>query len=186
MNTTTKKSGVQTLCVPIALFFLFSFLGWGMEKLWFLFAYGENADRGFLTLPLCPIYGGSLLTIRALFGLPVKDGERYPHNLVRLLLYAFAASLVATAAELLTATFFDRAFGVRLWSYRGYPYEWRGYICLPMSVAWGALIVAAMGLIWTPLEKALGRAPTRVLVSLDALLVVAAALDFTINLVLLF
>lgn len=168
------------------LFFFCSFAGWCMEKTWFHFAYGVNADRGFLTLPLCPIYGGSLLVIRLLFGLPVKQGERYPYNLFRLLLYGAFAALVATAAELLTGWIFDKAFDLRLWSYRGYPHQWHGYICLPMSVSWGAMIAAAMAGIWAPLERVLCRIPSRPFAVLNVGLWIMISLDFCLNLSALF
>ena len=184
-SSTKAEKGRRALAISF-LFFLVSFVGWCMEKTWFYFAYGANVDRGFLTLPFCPIYGGSLLAIRLLFGLPVKAGERYPFNLVRLILYAVGAALVATAAELVTGYLFYRAFHLRLWSYRGYPHEWGGYICLPMSVTWGALIATAMACVWAPLEKRLSRLPLRPFAALNALLWIAVSLDFCLNLSALF
>lgn len=185
-STTTKEERLRRALAISFLFFLCSFVGWCMEKTWFYFVYGVSADRGFLTLPFCPIYGGSLIVIRLLFGLPVKEGERYPNNLLRLLFYAVGAALVATAAELLTGWIFYSAFHIRLWSYRGYPHEFQGYICLPMSVAWGALIAAAMAGVWAPLEKRLRRVAYRPFAAINAILWIAVSLDFCVNLSLLF
>lgn len=176
----TKGERLRRFLAIVLLFFVFSFLGWGMEKLTFLFLYGENADRGFLRLPFCPIYGGSLLFVRLLFGFPLKD-RPYPLNLLLLLAYAAGAAFLATAAELLTGVLSEYAFGIRLWSYCGYPHEYRGYICLPMSIAWGALITVAMAALWAPAERALSRAPAAVLLSADALLSLALLLDFILT-----
>lgn len=182
----SKEDKLRRALAISFLFFFCSFAGWCIEKIWFQLAYGVNEDRGFLTLPLCPIYGGSLLVIRLLFGLPVKQGEGYPQNVVRLLIYGAGAALVATAAELLTGWIFDTAFDLRLWSYRGYPHQWRGYICLPMSVAWGGMIAAAMGLIWSPLERVLSKLPSRPFAVLNAGLWIMISLDFCVNLSALF
>lgn len=173
-----REDGRKTFLSVLFLFFFTSFIGWCMEKFWFYVAYGVNADRGFLTLPFCTIYGSSLVVIRLLFGLPVKEGEGYPRNLIRILLYSALSALAATAAELLTGLFFEKAFGVRLWSYRGYPHEFMEYICLPMSAAWGLLITAGMAFVWTPAERALKRAPYSALAWTDGVLSLALLLDF--------
>lgn len=175
-----RKTGERgrTLLAVLLLFFAFSFLGWCMEKLFFLIAYGVNADRGFLKLPFCTIYGGSLAVVRLMFGLPLQKNLRYPFNLLSFLLYALGAALVATAAELFTGVFFDKIFGVRLWTYRGYPHEFGGYICLPMSVTWGALIAFAMSALWTPLERAAVKLPVSALAWSGGLLSLALSLDF--------
>lgn len=172
------REGQRVFLSVLFLFFFTSFIGWCMEKSWFYFAYGVNADRGFLTLPFCTIYGSSLVVIRLLFGLPVREGEGYPRNLLRVLLYAAFSALAATAAELFTGLFFENAFGVRLWSYRGYPHEFMGFVCLPMSAAWGLLITAGMAFVWTPLERVLKRAPVAALAWTDGVLSVALLLDF--------
>jgi hypothetical protein len=41
-------------------FFLFSLLGWIYETLLFYVLYGNYYDRGYLNLPICPIYGTTI------------------------------------------------------------------------------------------------------------------------------
>lgn len=175
---TIVRDRARRVLAGALLFFLFSFLGWCMEKLWFYLLYGQNVDRGFLTLPFCTIYGGSLAAIRFFFGLPLQTDPPYPLNLLSLLLYAALASLVATAAELVTGLFFEHAFGLRLWSYYGYGHTYRNYICLPMSVAWGIMITAAIAGLWAPLERVLCRASVSALGWSAGLLSLAVLLDF--------
>lgn len=158
------------------LFFLFSFLGWGLEKFWFFIAYGVNEPRGFLTLPFCPIYGFSLLAIRALLGEPFRRGLAYPWNALFFLGYALLAALIASAAELATGLLFEHAFGERLWLYSYCQYNLLGYICLPASVGWGFLIPVALQAVWFPLERLL--APRRWVGYVSAVLAVMLAADF--------
>ena len=165
----------------VLLFFLFSFLGWCLEKSFFYFSYGANVDRGFLTLPFCTVYGSSLLLVRALCGIPLRSDPRYPANLLLLLFYAALSALIATAAELVTGLFFENVFHVRLWSYQGYAHEYKTYICLSMSVGWGFMIAAAMALFWAPLERVLMKSSVSALGWSSALLTVAVALDFIIT-----
>lgn len=159
------------------LFFLFSFLGWVFEKFYFYFAYGVNADRGFLTLPFCTVYGSALLFIRFALGLP-KLSERYPRNALKFLVYSVLAALIATMVELSTGLFFEQVFHTRLWTYRGYPHVYQNYICLPVSIGWGAAIGVGMAGVWAPLERALMRAPAGVLAWGSGLFTLAIVLDF--------
>ena len=165
----------------ITLFFLFSFLGWLMEKLWFLFAYGLNVDRGFLTLPFCTVYGSALFFIRAVLGEPFRRDLSYPANALRFLLYAALAALIASAAELGTGLFFERVFGVRLWSYYDCPYNLFGYVCLPASVGWGFLIPVALQAIWFPLERAFARVNGPLLRAVNGVLACALLFDFILT-----
>ena len=47
-----------------------SFLGWCFEKVGRLIVYGGIGDRGFLSLPVCPIYGYTVLLVFFLAGTP--------------------------------------------------------------------------------------------------------------------
>jgi uncharacterized membrane protein len=162
----------------LLLFFLFSFLGWGFEKIMFLVAYGVNADRGFLSLPFCTIYGSALILIRVVLGLPDVSGYEYPYNLLRFLFYAVAAASIATAVELVTGLFFEEVFHVRLWTYADYAHVYRNYICLPVSIAWGVMIATAMTAVWQPLESAFSKLSLSFLGWSVGLLSLAVALDF--------
>ncbi len=178
-----RSERLKSLLACGLLFFLISFLGWCMEKAYFYVSYGVNADRGFLTLPFCTIYGAPLLLVRALLGTPLKEESGYPANILHVALYALLASLIATAAELLVGVTFHQLLGIRLWSYRGYPHEYGGYICLQMSVAWGGLILLAMTFLWTPLERIFRRLPTGLLVFVNLVFTLALGLDFALSLI---
>lgn len=184
-QATAERGTVQTgserrrrVYACVLLFFLFSFLGWGMEKLYFYIAFGVNVDRGFLTLPFCTVYGSALLFIRAVLGLPLKDNSAYPFNVLKFLGYAALSALIASFVELSTGLFFEQVFSVRLWTYGGYPYNYQNYICLFMSVAWGAMIAVAMAGLWAPLERLITRLPLPVLSTSCLALTLAMTLDF--------
>ena len=180
MKIACAERGGRT-AAAIFLFFLFSFFGWVLEKLWFYFAYGANTDRGFLTLPFCTVYGSALLLIRAPLGEPFLREQPYPRNLLRFLCYAALAALIASAAELITGLFFERVFGVRLWSYYDCPYNLFGYVCLPASVGWGFLIPVALQAFWFPLERAFARVNGPLLRAANGVLACALLFDFILT-----
>ena len=71
-----RKKFHQVLGGYVLLFFLFSFYGWLLETAHFVIRWGKLTDRGFLSLPLCPIYGFSLLAAGLVLGSPRKGTLR--------------------------------------------------------------------------------------------------------------
>lgn len=178
MHTTLAS---RRTAAVIFLFFLFSFLGWAMEKLFVFLTTGVNADRGFLTLPFCTVYGTGLVLARLLFG-EMRLPARYPWNALLLIGYIAAAAFLCTAAELSVGLIFEHVAGVRLWSYAGMPGEYLGYVCLPVSVGWGLMLPVVMRGIWLPLEGRLSLARGAWLPVVNAVLAVALAADFLVTL----
>ena len=88
-------------------FWIYSFLGYLLEK---VFAKLTNAPqqgrKGFLMLPLCPVYGLGMLAILAL---PEAGKSGW-----RLLA---AGGLVATAVEYAVHWGYEQFLGVRFWDY---------------------------------------------------------------------
>lgn len=151
-----KESRIEEIAKFFLLNLLLSFIGWGYETLLMLFMTGEYQNRGFLSLPLCPIYGGTLMAVYFLFGTPDEARgllKRVDNPLVRNLIYLAAAFLAPTVAELIVGAYFDRFHGVWLWSYDGLPLNFRGYISLPISIVWMVMIFLFMKFIFPTLKK---------------------------------
>lgn len=177
------------------MFMLISCIGWCMETAYVFLCFGRLSDRGFLSMPFCPIYGASILAVYFAVGTPQggvlqplfakAKGQPLPARAAAYaglyLLYFVAAALIPTAAEFLTGLFFDKLFGIRLWDYTDRPFNLLGYVCLPMSALWGLLITAAMALLWTPLEKLLARIPQRAAKAVAFTLAALLLIDFCGN-----
>ena len=80
-------------------------------------------------LPLCPVYGVGACLILLLPRTVIQN----PFTLFLL------GGLAATAAEYGMAILYERGLGVSFWDYTGLPGSIQGKICLPFSLAWGAL-----------------------------------------------
>ena len=167
----------------ILLFLLISFFGWGIEMLYCLLRTGHFADRGFLTLPFCTIYGFSILLIYTLIGTPQEGGlllKRCRQRRLRYPAYFFWAMAIPTLLELVTGAALDRLFGIRLWDYSPYPLDLWSYICLPLSLAWGVLITLFMAYCFPPLQRIVDRLSDRTVRILGTTLAPAVLLDWVV------
>lgn len=169
--------------VEILIFLLFSFAGWLMETVTVSLDAGELVDRGFLHLPVCPIYGACIVAIHALIGKPetggiLLSGVKKKHT--RYALYTLLAVLIPVTAELITGVTCEKLFGIRLWDYRWHRFDFMGYISLEMAITWGVAVWALMCLVYPRLEKWVGRIPKKTAEAVATVCVIALAADFLI------
>ncbi|MBE7077113.1 MAG: hypothetical protein E7377_00250 [Clostridiales bacterium] len=161
-----------------------SFIGWAYETTFMFVMTGRFDNRGFLTLPFCPIYGCSLLLVYLLLGTPTEGRgilKNVENPFRRYSLYLVFAFLIPTAAELLVGFVFERFFDTWLWSYAGFPFNFRGYISLPISLAWMGLIFLFMRFLFSPIKNAVFRIASKTAVILAVFLVAAVAVDLTFS-----
>lgn len=119
--------------LAIRYFLLYSFLGYVLEKLFARVTRAKNRlRRCFILFPLCPVYGLAMLAILAL----PHEGAWWERALV--------GGLAATAVEYAVHWAYEWVFGVWFWDYRPTKLDLNGRVCLPFSVAWGFLSLAAV------------------------------------------
>lgn len=111
----------------LSLFFIYSFLGWGVEVAFHAVTCGKLINRGFLNGPVCPIYGFGMLGILSLLA-PLEN------NLFLLFLGGMA---ITTAIELVGGWALYKLFHTRWWDYSDLPMNLGGYICAQFSLYWG-------------------------------------------------
>ena len=126
-------SPLQAVC----LFFIYSFLGWGVEVAFQAVTCGKLVNRGFLNGPVCPIYGFGMIIV--LFALtPLM------HSL--LLLY-IGGVILPSVLELVGGWVLYKLYHTRWWDYSDYPFNIGGYICLEFSLLWGVGTLIVMKLV---------------------------------------
>lgn len=144
------------------LFYLFSFLGLCMERVYARMVGRDHFPRRCrLVLPLCPVYGLGALVIVCLPE-PVRAAPP---------LLFLVGGAAATAVEYLCAVFYERVWRVRFWSYTGLPGNVRGRICLPFSVIWGLLSLGLVYLLEPGMSALAALLPGPALTALSALFV---------------
>lgn len=115
---------IHNLCLY---FFIYGFLGWGVEVAFHAVKAGKFVNRGFLNGPICPIYGVGVCIV-------VSFLTPYKENLI--LLYVVSTILV-TVLEFITGWVLEKVFHNKWWDYSNMPLNIHGYVCLLFSLAWG-------------------------------------------------
>lgn len=112
-------------------FYIYCFFGWIFESCYVSMRKKKWVNRGFLHGPFLPIYGSG--AVMMLF-----VSEPFKENLI---LTYFAGVVGATVLELLTGMVMESLFKIKYWDYSNQKFNFRGYICLSSSVAWGFLTI---------------------------------------------
>ena len=128
------------------MFFIYSFVGWIVEVVYYGITEGKFINRGFLAGPLCPVYGLGFYAAVWLFE-PLRDN---------FFVIFFGMAAACTFVELIAGIVLYHAFHMRWWDYSDYKLNFRGYICLRFYIYWG--IAASLGIyVLHPLVKLLIR-----------------------------
>ena len=137
-------------------FFLYGFIGWGVEVVYAAVKTHALVNRGFLCGPICPIYGFGVVGV-ALALRPVMDS----------LPLLFLGSVVITSLiEFVTGVFLERIFHQKWWDYSGMPLNIMGYVCLLFSLIWGVACTVIMKLVYPPIEHLVYGLPKPLLIVL--------------------
>lgn len=117
--------------VLFLIWFIYSLLGWIVETLYCSIRQGSFAERGFLSGPICPIYG-----VGAIYVIFLVD----PY--VKTLGGLFLLSMVTTSIlEYVTSYIMEKLFAMRWWDYSEKKFNINGRVCLENSIYFGILSI---------------------------------------------
>ncbi len=127
----------------LAFFYIYCFFGWIFESSYVSLKEGHFVNRGFLRLPMLPLYGtGAVMMLWV--SLPVKSS---------LALVYLSGVVAATALEYTTGWLMEKLFKMRYWDYSNQRFQLNGYICLNSSIAWGFLTIFLTEVIHRPIAN---------------------------------
>ncbi len=110
-------------------FVIYSFCGW-LHELWYDGVFHHKLHlRGFLSLPILPIYGFSSVAII----IAVRPYSTNPF------LVFIAAAVVVTVLEYVTSVLLEKVFHISLWNYNDMPLNLHGRVSLFTSLGFGIL-----------------------------------------------
>lgn len=141
-------------------FFIYCFIGWIIESTYVSVRSLHFVNRGFLRLPLLPLYGSGAI-IMLWLSLPVKG------NFLLVFLFGMAG---ASALEYVTGYAMERLFKMKYWDYSNNPLNLNGYVCLGTSIAWGFLTLLLTEIVHRPLEWVVLRLSGTVCITLVAII----------------
>ena len=140
----------MTLALVLWEFWTYSFLGYLLEKGFATATHARQQTRkGFLLLPMCPVYG---LAVTAVLALPPALTASFWGRFLW-------GGLTATAVEYVVHLLYDRLLHVRFWDYSGLPGNLAGRVCVPFSAVWGLLLAAAVPTVQSGLAPLLSSIP---------------------------
>ena len=158
----------------ILLFFIYAFAGWCMEVILKYRQYHRFINRGFLTGPICPIYGCGAVLITIVIGnlASVESG----------LVMTFALSFVICGTvEYLTSLVLEKIFHARWWDYSQKPMNLHGRVWIGNLLLFGLAGVAIIHILNPLLYKVIDRIPLRAREVITSVLLVVIAADFVIS-----
>lgn len=134
---------MQEIMKYILLFFFYSFGGWCLESTYCSIGEKKLINRGFLTGPLCPIYGTAAVVMVLLI---------YPFRETPLLVFLLGI-IVCDIVEFATSFLMEKLFAARWWDYTYEFCNLNGRISLKHSLHWGVVSVVFVLVVHPAVEK---------------------------------
>lgn len=141
--------GDYSLYELAAYFYAYAFLGWCAEVVFAAAKTGKFVNRGFLNGPLCPIYGAGVVLLLVCLS-PLKKW---------FWAVFLGAALLCSVLEFLTGFALEKIFHRKWWDYSDRPFNLMGYVCLSMSLLWGAAALAVVYAVQPAVEALVDRIP---------------------------
>lgn len=124
------KRRIDQLSAIVIEFVFYSLIGWIYETILTSIVWGRFAERGWLHLPICPIYGFCGLAILLVL-----------HKIKSVPLIFLFGTLFTTAAELAASYILELFVDKPLWDYNSWAFNFDGRIALGSSLVFGVLCV---------------------------------------------
>lgn len=151
--------------------FLYSFMGWIWESSYVSIKEKHLVNRGFVTGPVCTIYGIGAVSVYLILR-PLEG-----HGLWLFL----GGILLATVLEYFTAWFMETLFHTIWWDYSKERFNLHGRICLKSSIAWGFFTLLMFEVLQPFAAWVVGLLPEKVGHMIVILSVCLYAVDFLIS-----
>lgn len=135
---------MDNLIKYVLLFFFYSAGGWLLESIYCSIGEKRLINRGFLTGPLCPIYGTAALVMTILIYNPFKD---------RPLIIFLLGIVLCDIVEYITSYIMEKLFSARWWDYTYEFLNIGGRICLKHTLYWGIISVAFVRVLHPAVEN---------------------------------
>ena len=126
------------------MFFFYSAGGWLLESIYCSIGEKRIINRGFLTGPLCPIYGTAALVMTILIYNPFKD---------RPFIIFLLGIVLCDIVEYITSYIMEKLFSARWWDYTYEFLNIGGRICLKHTLYWGIISVAFVRVLHPAVEN---------------------------------
>lgn len=152
-------------------FYFYCFFGWCFESTFVSIRKKKLVNRGFMRGPFLPIYGtGAIMML--VVSMPFQGN---------IFLVYIAGCIGATALEFVTGVLMESLFKIRYWDYTNQKINFRGYICLTSSLAWGGLTILMTSVVHNYVEATAFLIPYNLLTFITLALTAIICADFALS-----
>ncbi|MGN0468474.1 MAG: hypothetical protein ACI4GY_07110 [Acutalibacteraceae bacterium] len=152
----------------VLIFFFYSAAGWAVESTYCSIGEKRFINRGFLTGPMCPIYGTGALVMTVFLYNPFYD---------RPLLVFLLGMLLCDIVEYITSFLMETLFHSRWWDYTYEFLNIRGRICLKHTLYWGVASVGFVYVIHPHIDKIISKFSDNLIIGITSAVLVVFAVD---------
>lgn len=149
----------------IAVFFIYGFVGWLVEFISFGVTNGIFVNRGFLHLPILPIYGFGGAMVTMIFS------KKQQNVFIK-------SAIIVSILEYITSVILEKSFGFRWWDYSKNPLNINGRVCLLNSLMFGLGGYVMAKFISPYLNLKLNAKNIKVIRAINLILTIAVTTDF--------
>lgn len=158
-------------------FFLYGFIGWGVEVVYAAIKTHKLVNRGFLCGPICPIYGfGMVGLVYSVSLIPMPDSGSMSAVAI-----FFIGMFLTTAIELVGGWALFKIYRIRWWDYSEMKFNLGGYICPQFSLLWGLGSVLMIKVVHPLLARGSNPMPFKIMLILDIVLFLLFAVDVAVS-----
>lgn len=148
-------------------FLFWGVAGWLVEVVDMKIEAGEFQNRGFLHVPLCPLYGIGMPVLCILLGDAKKS-----------YLAIFIGGVVfCTVVEYLIGWLLEKLFNARWWDYSHMRFNFQGRICLRNAILFGFGAMLSLGVVQPVLEGTIHRIPGQIGMAVITVVALALVID---------
>lgn len=116
------------------IFALFSIVGWILELVYRSLTTKKLVNPGFMSGCVVPLYGMGAIILNLVCILISKSNFEY-----KIFLVFIIATLLLTILEFICGFICLKYFHLRLWDYKRFKINYKGFVCLEFSLIWGLL-----------------------------------------------
>ncbi|MDE7162137.1 MAG: putative ABC transporter permease, partial [Anaeroplasmataceae bacterium] len=149
-------------------FFVYAFLGYLCEVAYCSILQRHLVNRGYLYMPICPIYGvGAILIILVM------------HPIIDMWYLVFILGILLTSSlEYVTSYLMEIIFHMRWWDYSKRKFNINGRVCLRNSLMFGALVMLVLYGLEPLIQSLMNGIGTLGLWIMDGIFLVGLCIDF--------
>lgn len=155
------------VCAAVILFAVCGFCGWIYEVIVTSAIHGHFVNRGFLHIPILPIYGVFSFIMIPLFK---------KHN--GIVTVFFGGMAITTILEFLASYIIEWILGKSLWSYKTWDFNYDGRISLYSSLVFGLMSVILIKAAYPLVKKLYEKCHAAFIIIIGSCLAAAIIIDF--------